>query len=363
MAQAIWNVQKRNSDNKISNVKITITDRAGVVEGEIITAVCNGKTFSSEIKKGMAKLYTSEVGTYTITAGEYSTMLICPYYGQFSTDIYSGVLKVICTESGGSDKTCQVRSCDDNYNFTDKYNLTQTFSSSLELTFMGLPTGKYLVTLDGRYRFFKEVTSIQNINEIEVGLKQWLYKDGDECLWNTGGWMKCYQDIKTSKSSTSSHVTVPATTASQSVDFLADNIRFLQSCSAAAKQGWATVSDGEEGHPLWGRNEVGAYTFIGTKKTLPIALNKYSKLNIANTGSPVSMCIRTGAANSITTTISTASVVSVGTGTVLNFNTNAVDYYIVVGKEFYSARVTSSRTNVGDINYSLNCSISGIYLT
>jgi len=194
MAKAFWTIPGGGgfSKKEISNVTITITDNAAVVgDGEVVTAVCNEKVFTSSLNKGTCKIYSTEVGTYTITVGEYSTMLICPYYGQFSTDIYSGTLRITCTDEDGNGKTCQVRSCDDDYNFTNTYNLTQIFDNSLELTFMGVPTGKYIITVDEKYRFFKEIISIQNANETEVELKQWLYKDGDECVWNTGGWMKC----------------------------------------------------------------------------------------------------------------------------------------------------------------------------
>lgn len=128
--------------SEISNVVITITDNAAIAEGGAVTVTCNGKSWSSAIKNGKAKLYASEVGNYTITVVTtdaepvtYTTMLVCPYFGQFSTDIYSGTLVVTCTEEGGNGKTCNVRSCDDEYKPTDAYNLTQTFDTTLELTF------------------------------------------------------------------------------------------------------------------------------------------------------------------------------------------------------------------------------------
>ena len=159
----------------ISNVVITLTDNAAVAEGGAVTASCNGKSWSSTIKNGKAKLYASEVGNYIITVVTtdaepvtYTTMLVCPYFGQFSTDIYSGTLVVTCTEEGGNGKTCNVRSCDDEYNPTDAYNLTQTFDTGLELTFLGVPSGKYLITVDDKYVFFKEIVTIQNINSVQV---------------------------------------------------------------------------------------------------------------------------------------------------------------------------------------------------
>ena len=131
MGRVDWSLITAPNKTERSNVMITITDNAAVAEGETVTAVCNNKTFTSVMKDGVAKLYTSEVGTYTITVGEYSTMLVCPYFGVFSTDIYSGVLVVKCIEEGGNNKSCHVQSCDDEYNFTNEYNLTQTFDSSL----------------------------------------------------------------------------------------------------------------------------------------------------------------------------------------------------------------------------------------
>lgn len=71
-----------------SNVTITILDSAGVAEGGTVTATCNNKSWETTIRNGKAKLYTSEVGNYTIGAvatdgTKYTTMLTCPYFGMF----------------------------------------------------------------------------------------------------------------------------------------------------------------------------------------------------------------------------------------------------------------------------------------
>lgn len=308
---------------------ITITDNAGVVEGETVIVICNNKEFTSLIKNGIAKFYTSEVGTYTIIAGDYSTVLVCPYFGNFSTDIYSGTLKVTCTDLDGNGKTCQVRSCDDDYNFTSNYNLTQTFDSGLELTFLGIPTGKYLITVDDRYRFFKEIVSIQNINEVEVELKQWLYKNGDECVHNTGGWMKC--KIEGSSDTRWRPTAIYNSTIgesnsinSQSVQFLANSVRMQQKCISN------TISQRWESGYYYARAPVHSCVNCGTKNNLPMSFNKYKKI-IHDASQPITIVLRSGEKNNTNTDIKTATIVVSGTSKDIEINTVDTIGSIVIG--------------------------------
>ena len=355
MSRALWAIQGGgiyDGDLQISNVTITITDTTGKVEGETVVAVCNGKTFSSVMTKGICKIYSTEVGTYTITAGEYSTMLVCPYFGAFSTDIYSGVLKVTCIEEGGNNKTCHVQSCDDSYNFTDDYNLTQTFDSSLILTFLGIPAGRYLITVDDRYRYYKEIVSIQSVNEIEVELKQWLYKEGDQCQHNTGGWMQCLVGGTSAGTDYGGSYS-----ASQSVQFLNNAIKLTQSCYAGVGSFYDTL----EHQTFYTRHDVASNVYCGTKKEITGDLKKYTQVNIVKTNSSV-VSIRCGNANSTSTTTSTATIIASSTGNTFPVSSAESAGYIVLGKSASYGYLVRLDYNPGTVNYSFTDTITQIYL-
>ena len=299
--------------NQISNVVITITDNAAIAEGGIVTATCNNKRWSSTIKNGKAKLYASEVGNYTITVVTtdaepvtYTTMLVCPYFGQFSTDIYSGTLVVTCTEDGGNGKACNIRSCDDEYKPTDAYNLTQTFDTTLELTFLGIPAGKYLVTVDDKYVFFKEIVTIQNINSVQVELKQWLYKNGDQCMHNTGGWMKC-KNTKTSNPNPvgGSHVTAVAGITTEAFSaFENDKIHLKTQCSS---DGGGFYRGPSTAWYFSGTASVSNH--IGTKSKFKMSLLKYDKciVQASNYGKYL-LSMRSGNENDANTNVSTPTI-------------------------------------------------------
>jgi len=371
MSRADWGVVSAPNKTERSNVMITITDNAAVAEGELVTAVCNNKTFTSTIKNGIAKLYTSEVGTYTITVGEYSTMLVCPYFGVFSTDIYSGALKVTCLEVGGNNKTCHVQSCNDNYDFTDDYNLTQTFDNSLELTFLGIPTGKYLVTVDDRYRFFKEITSIQNVNEIDVELKQWLYKNGDECIHNTGGWMRCLCNANVTTAciiySGSPNAISPVTHT--------EDLRILSNCLEVYTICNITETSYSQPYVRYARSQATLNVFGGTKKQLPLSINRYNQLTY-NASKPITFALRSGAINNTSTYTSTATVLASGTSNNIALNLTNTLCSVVFGITFNSSRgygfttdgqnavngEATVRSPRGNINETFISDITEIYL-
>lgn len=374
MARADWPIIGESNKIERSNVMITITDNAGVVEGKEVVAVCNGKPFTSTMKNGVAKLYTTEVGTYTITVGEYSTMLVCPYFGMFSTDIYSGTLKVTCIEAGGNNKTCHVQSCDDNYEFTDDYNLTQVFDVGLELTFLGIPTGKYLITVDDKYRFFKEITSIQSINEIDVELKQWLFNNGDQCEWNTGGWMQCQATGSTEKRYTQFNKTPTTASYAQEIAFTNNAIRIFQQCIANE----ACVMGSTYG--TYARSKVTSNIYVGTIGKLPISLAKYFKLHYTAT-QPFTIAVRSGALNDSNTNTSTSTVLISGTANVININLVDVEGMIIMGKGYqedgfgdilmngsytkFPANWSTFdfRKSHGSINYNYTSDVTEIYLS
>lgn len=346
--------------SEISNVVITITDNAAIAEGGAVTATCNGKSWSSTIKNGKAKLYASEVGNYTITVVTtdaepvtYTTMLVCPYFGQFSTDIYSGTLVVTCTEEGGNGKTCNVRSCDDEYNPTDAYNLTQTFDTALELTFLGIPSGKYLVTVDDKYVFFKQIETIQNINSVQVELKQWLYKNGDQCLHNTGGWMKCAikQDVSTISKQNGSSTGV----ANANVVFNSSNISFI--CNGYSNAVRAAAFDSYYGI----RGATYATTTLGTVKALREDIKDYKTLNVTGKSSQLIAAFRIGAANSGSVRVNTATVLGSGSPP-LNLNIGSNHPYLVLGCTVGYESVDWYGDTPSSVSYNANCSITEVWL-
>lgn len=356
MARADWPIVGESNKIERSNVMITITDNAGVVEGGEVVAVCNRKTFTSTLKNGVAKLYTTEVGTYTITIGEYSTMLVCPYFGMFSTDIYSGTLKVTCIEAGGNGKSCHVQSCDDNYEFTDDYNLTQTFDTSLELTFMGIPTGKYLITLNEKYRFFKEIISIQKINTQDVDLKQYLYKSGDICVHNTGGWKTCKVQGVTETKTAGKNTTT--STAVQAIKFLESKIQIYQKCVAPqANYGWVA----EWGITAYMRPNVGSYVYCGTVKPLSIPISMYTQMTI-NKNANLPLSIRAGEENNNNTTTATPTVLISGNGDCYELSQDTSNCYIVMGNQVYRSGTIDNINVTATYTYEFTCDVTEIYL-
>lgn len=362
--------------SEISNVVITLTDNAAVAEGGAVTATCNGKSWSSAIKNGKAKLYASEVGNYTITVVTtdaepvtYTTMLVCPYFGQFSTDIYSGTLVVTCTEEGGNGKTCNVRSCDDEYNPTDAYNLTQTFDTTLELTFLGIPSGKYLVTVDDKYVFFKEIVTIQNINSVQVQLKQWLYRNGDECLYNTGGWMKCKVSSSADTrhavywlSSDNSRQTTSAGRANASVDINATSIDIK--CN-----GSSNVSQTSAGN-RYCRGATNATVSIGTIHPInhPSA---YTSLHVSGSNGQQAS-FRTGESNGENTDINTTVVLQkeIADGMEIKME-NAISAYLIIGNVYaydglgatgWGHSTVGLTYNPGNVSYNTDATLTEIWL-
>ena len=340
--------------SEISNVVITLTDNAAVAEGGAVTATCNGKSWSSTIKNGKAKLYASEVGNYTITVVTtdaepvtYTTMLVCPYFGQFSTDIYSGTLVVTCTEASGNGKTCNVRSCDDEYVPTDAYNLTQTFDTALELTFLGIPAGKYLVTVDDKYVFFKQIETIQNVNSVKVELRQYLYNKGDQCKHITGGWIQCLRQIVSGGSY-----------AGGTANLTFDNDRIVYECKGSAD----VFGNYAENYK---RSSLTLKFGFGTVKGLRI--NGFTKFVVntindnADTAKNVIATFRSGVANDDTTTISTAVIVQKAaiTNSLLPSSDNFL--YLILGNE-YSVNKYEGKNNVGNWRVDASANIAEIWL-
>lgn len=346
-----------------SNVVIIVTDKDGLIsiEEDGVRAECNGKTWNETIKDGKAIFYCSEVGNYTINAmgadGKiYETMLKCPYFGMFSTDISSGVLNVTCTDAEGTGKTCTVCSCDADYNVMDGYNLTLTFGTDLVLLFPGVAKGKYLVTVDGKYTFCKEITSIESITHMEVELKHWLYRNGEQCTWNTGGWLTCGNQGYDINSFYTAAGYPPVPNISRNTTFAVDGITITGSiyCGATAYY--------ESGKCYSGRGRGFLWQGIGTRNKVK-GIRQFKYIYASSTGNAPAITMRDGVANNVATYRDTATKLKSGASSLDISGLATDDAYIVVDDYLnVSGASALSAGSVGAASGNCNTKINEIYM-
>lgn len=345
----------------VSNVMIVVADKNAVVGGKEVTAVCNGKSWTGIMKDRKVQLYCSEVGTYTISATAtdgtvYTTMLECPYFGLFATDICAGALVVTYTDEAYAGKTCTVRSCDDSYNLTDAYNLTRTFGADPELSFEGIPWGKYLVTVDGKYVFCKDVAATPDTMEVES--KQWLFKDGEQCRWNTGGWLGCGTQGYDINSFYSAAGYPPTPNISRNTVLGSKAISFSGSVHCGSVQSGNAAS----GQLYSGRGRGYAYQGAASVKKIK-GVSKFSSIHVTNTGGVPAITIRDGSGNNANTYRGTAKVLQSGTSELAIGNLSAEDAYILVDNY---VDVAGDRnvgiSSVGSRSGSFNTTVTEIYM-
>lgn len=346
-----------------SNVVIIVTDKDGLIsiEEDGVRAECNGKTWNETIKDGKAIFYCSEVGNYTINAmgadGKiYETMLKCPYFSMFSTDISSGVLNVTCTDAEGTGKTCTVCSCDDNYNITTGYNLALTFGTDLVLLFPGVAKGKYLVTVDGKYTFYREITSIESISHMEVELKHWLYRNGEQCTWNTGGWLACGNQGYDTSSFYSAAGYPPVPNISRSTVFDENGITITGSIYCGA------VAYYENSKCYSGRGRGYLWQGVGTRNKVK-GISKFQSIYVSNSGNAPAITVRNGAANSAATYRDTATKLKSGASALDISGITADDAYIVIDDYVnVSGALGVSLSSVGAASGNCSTKINEIYM-
>ena len=214
--------------------------------------------------------------------------------------------------------------------------------------------------MDERYKFFKEIKSIQTVNEVEVNLKQWLYKDGDPCEWNTGGWIKCGMGGKVTNWPTND-TGRPGTTSgshSESVEFTASAIQFNTRLYAAPLY-WISWDK----YDRFSRSDVESYAYAGTQKELSTTLKKYSKLYVESSNPIATAALRYGGLNDQSTVPSTPTVLISGNAFPLVFSTEDIPASVVVGYQYSYKGAFGSSSNPGTTNIENHDTISKIYLT
>lgn len=200
-----------------------------------------------------------------------------------------------------------------------------------------------------------EIVSIccnQNVNSVQVELKQWLYKNGDQCVWNTGGWMKC-QCTAQNRRATYHTDYYDATGLSANVIFNADSIAVTGTASARAYSG-----------STYGRAGYYVSVATGTVKPLNRSIALYDRLTVTQSKNTLTAAFRTGAANDGNTAINTATIIKSGGAASLEIaSVMDCNPYIVLGS-IASENPVAGNGSAGfpNLNFNCNTSISEIYL-
>lgn len=200
-----------------------------------------------------------------------------------------------------------------------------------------------------------------NINSVQVDLKQWLYKNGEEFPWNTGGWMKCkVGTVNTQHYASVNQALSPSGTVIADVTMTNTDLRFKGSASATCGY---TNNQGYGDN--YSRSTIWSYMNAGTQKPLS-NLKAYKQLKTSATSIPIAS-IRTGNKNDSNTLLSTPTVVVSG-NTPLTLNIMADSGYLVVGKNIgangYGVSSANGRisTNPGNFSALFEAVITEIWL-
>lgn len=177
-------------------------------------------------------------------------------------------------------------------------------------------------------------------------LKQWLYNHGDECAWNTGGWMVCKVE------NTGSLVQgVISSTAMSSVVMTKTSIDYKCTLKVVS-----TASGGQ----YYSLRYTSISTF-GTKTPLTKDISSYHKLYLNDGTKGTISTFRTGTPNSGSTDIHTSTILQ-SIGTNINEISMSSNYpYLVVGNYYYMGSNYVGTTNYA-CNRNHNCTITEIYL-
>lgn len=180
-------------------------------------------------------------------------------------------------------------------------------------------------------------------------MRQWLYNHGNECPWNTGGWIKCavISHVEPIKLSTS---TSTDGTASANVAFASDRINYV--CNASA-----TVRGSGQ---LYYRSALSATATFGTKSKLTRDISAYKKLMVSGSNG-LTGTFRTGSENSSSTDINTATVIKSSTANDMGLSLASSYPFLVLGNKYvYPSSIIGS--NPGNISVNNGCSITEIWL-
>lgn len=184
-------------------------------------------------------------------------------------------------------------------------------------------------------------------------MKQYLYNHGDECEWNTGGWIKC--KVKKSTDNTSNPTRYGSSVTTVSVLFADEKI--VYTCTVSATVGYLPTNQ----YAPYVRPEYQAIATFGTKSPLTKDISLYKKLKVTDSSKGIVASFRVGAANDGTTQINTATVLQSMTASVEDILMESNHPYLVLGNYYYSAYI-SSESSFGGISANHNCEITEIYL-
>lgn len=193
------------------------------------------------------------------------------------------------------------------------------------------------------------------INSVNVELKQWLYRNGDQCLHNTGGWMKCKVSANINSATgmfAGNQITIYGNAASN-LEFTADGIVF--SCSASTSSGYI------RNNAINGYERAGGSSSInfGTVNQIPL---KYKQLKAVATGNAIYCSFRSGAANSSNTDINTATILRKALTNATNISLESLNGYIVIGMVIVIPNKTSDGVPVPTATESYAGKYTEIYL-
>lgn len=195
-----------------------------------------------------------------------------------------------------------------------------------------------------------------NINSVEVELKQWLYKNGDQCLHNTGGWMKCLVKGEAGSVTISFGGTVHATV-NTGITFNENAISFICNASSPVSNAY-----GGAANYYWGAPSYSVSANFGTRKPLRIDIMKYTKVVLSS--GDVNASFRVGVANGTEVAHNTATVLSNGSANrILNLG-SAFPYMVIGASGVTNGQPDGWGTHPEGIFASIDCdcTITEIYL-
>lgn len=178
-------------------------------------------------------------------------------------------------------------------------------------------------------------------------LRQYLYNKGNECAWNTGGWIQCLRTCVSGGSY-----------AGGTANLTFDKNRIVYEC-----EGYATVFGNYAEN--YKRSSLNLKFGFGAVKGLRVTgFTKFVVNTInddADTAKNVIATFRSGTENNENTTISTAVIVQKAaiTNNVLPASNSPL--YLILGNE-YAVKGYEGKNNVGNWRVNASANISKIYL-
>lgn len=189
-----------------------------------------------------------------------------------------------------------------------------------------------------------------NINSVKIELRQWLYNHGDECVWNTGGWMKCSNKYEIKNSLY--YGGMMSGTANAKVDFLNNRIKYV--C-----EGKALV--GGPGNSSYYRAGISIEASFGTKAPIRQDISRYKKMIVTNSFELVGT-FRVGSENSAVTNISTPAIIQSAAANNMDLAMEQSNPYLVLGNKYVYEVVLGYSKTPGPLTIDNNCEITEIWL-